>query len=224
MPSTLTASIRRQIIEFNPDLPDAVSISEFCKQLAIRRPSAQFSERAHAMQVALARDEASPYELALVELGHLLGAESSKPAGQGRTDAAWLWTDLWLTVEAKSEQTTELLSMAYVRKANTHLDSLASDKGDDSAPVASVSVIVAPSRLVDPDAVPIANPNLYLASTELILTLAHETHRAWTRLRASLTGLDHINARETATKILWEQRILPTQIKDRLTHEPIRGI
>lgn len=39
MPNTLTASIRRQIIEFNPDLPDAVSISEFCKQLAISRPS-----------------------------------------------------------------------------------------------------------------------------------------------------------------------------------------
>jgi len=39
VPNTLAASIRRQIIEFNPDLPDAVSISEFCKQLAISRPS-----------------------------------------------------------------------------------------------------------------------------------------------------------------------------------------
>jgi transposase InsO family protein len=35
----LSASIRRKIIEFNPDLPDAVSISELCKQLGISRPS-----------------------------------------------------------------------------------------------------------------------------------------------------------------------------------------
>ena len=39
MPNTLTATIRRQIIEFNPDLPEGVSISEFCKQLGISRPS-----------------------------------------------------------------------------------------------------------------------------------------------------------------------------------------
>ena len=39
MPNTLTASIRRLIIEFNPDVPDRVSISEFCKQLGISRPS-----------------------------------------------------------------------------------------------------------------------------------------------------------------------------------------
>jgi len=39
VPNTLTASIRRQIIEFNPDLPDAVSISDFCSQLGISRPS-----------------------------------------------------------------------------------------------------------------------------------------------------------------------------------------
>jgi transposase len=39
VPHTLTAAIRRQIIEFNPDLPDGVSISEICKQLGISRPS-----------------------------------------------------------------------------------------------------------------------------------------------------------------------------------------
>jgi hypothetical protein len=185
--------------------------------------SARFSERAHAMEIALARTEAVPYELALVELGHLLGAESFKPSGDGQTDAAWLWSDLWLSLEAKSEQTTEMLSMDYVRKANTQLDSLASMQSVDSAPQGSVSVIVAPSRLVNPGAVSIANTNLYLVPVELVLTIAHETHRAWTKLRSSLSGLDAVTARETATKILWEQRILPTQIKDRLTHEPIRG-
>lgn len=37
--NSLSASIRRQIIEFDSGLPDAVSISQFCKQLGISRPT-----------------------------------------------------------------------------------------------------------------------------------------------------------------------------------------
>lgn len=39
MSNSLSASIRRQIIEFDPGLPDSLSISQFCKQLGISRPS-----------------------------------------------------------------------------------------------------------------------------------------------------------------------------------------
>ena len=39
MSNSLSASIRRQIIEFDPGLPDSLSISEFCKELGISRPS-----------------------------------------------------------------------------------------------------------------------------------------------------------------------------------------
>lgn len=35
----MSATIRRQIIQFDPGLPDSVSISQFCKQLGISRPS-----------------------------------------------------------------------------------------------------------------------------------------------------------------------------------------
>jgi len=37
--NSLSASIRRQIIEFDPGLADSVSILQFCKQLGISRPS-----------------------------------------------------------------------------------------------------------------------------------------------------------------------------------------
>ncbi|MGP4982216.1 helix-turn-helix domain-containing protein, partial [Glutamicibacter arilaitensis] len=39
MSNSLSASIRRQIIEFDPGLPDSLSISQFCKELGISRPS-----------------------------------------------------------------------------------------------------------------------------------------------------------------------------------------
>ena len=188
------------------------------------RSATTFSSRVQTMLGQLAQDEATPYELGLVELGRLLGAESFKPSGQGRTDAAWLWDELWLTVEAKSEQTAERLSMDYVRKANTHLASLAADRDVDAPPADSVSVIAAHSRLVDPDAVPIAAPHLYLTTTDIVLDIAHDAHRAWTAIRASVTASCGEAARAEITKILWEHRVLPTQVKERLSREPIRGL
>lgn len=187
------------------------------------RSATTFSTRVQAMLGQLAQDEATPYELGLVELGRLLGAESFKPAGQGRTDAAWLWDELWLTVEAKSEQTADRLSMDYVRKANTHLASLAADRGVDAPPSGSVSVIAAHSRLVDPDAVPIAVQHLYLTTTDVVLDIAHDTHRAWTAIRTSVQPDGGEAARAEIAKLLWEHRVLPTQVKERLSREPIRG-
>ncbi|ORJ92516.1 hypothetical protein A6F55_24150 [Prescottella equi] len=173
--------------------------------------------------VKLAQDEATQYELGLVELGRLLGAESFKPTGKGRTDAAWLWDGLWLTVEAKSEQTADRLSMDYVRKANTHLKSLTADRVVDTPPAGSVSVIVANSKLVDPDAVAIAEPHLNLTTTDLLLDIAHDAHRAWAAIRTSVQADSGEAARTETTKLLWEHRILPTQIRERLSREPIRG-
>ena len=62
--------------------------------------------------------DAPKYEQALIALEDFVGAESIRPAGQGRTDAVLLWEPMWITVEAKSEQKSErMLSMDYVRQA-----------------------------------------------------------------------------------------------------------
>jgi hypothetical protein len=187
------------------------------------RSSATFASRTQTMLHQLAQSDHSPYELGLVELGKLLGAESFKPPGQGRADAAWLWDGLWLTIEAKSEQTAERLSMTYVRQANTHLSSLAADREVDEAPPGSVSVFAATSDLVDPDAVPIAVSHLYLTTTDIVLDLAHEAHRAWAEIRSSVSAGD-VAAAASVARILWEHHLLPAQVKERLTRQPIRGL
>lgn len=208
-----------------PEPSDESAVSGILSLLSgALRSATTFSTRAQTMLGQLAQDEATPYELGLVELGKLLGAESFKPGGQGRTDAAWLWDGLWLTVEAKSEQTADRLSMDYVRKANTHLTSLATDRGSDEPPAGSVSVIAAHSRLVDPDAVAIAAPHLYLTTTDIVLDIAHDAHRAWAAIRTSVTGDGGVAARAEIAKLLWEHRVLPTQVKERLSREPIRGL
>ncbi|MBD8205179.1 DEAD/DEAH box helicase [Microbacterium sp. CFBP 8790] len=186
------------------------------------RSSSAFSSRSQAMLHQLAQTEASQYELGLVELGRFLGADSFKPSGKGKTDAAWIWDELWMTVEAKSEQTTDKLSMEYVRKANTQLDSLAADKDADEFPPGSVGVIVAPSQLVEPTAVPIAAPHLYLCTPDELLDVAHAVHRALVAIRAGVNVNDS-GAGAAIQQHLWDHRVLPTQVKERLTGYPIRG-
>jgi hypothetical protein len=142
------------------------------------------------MLIGLAQAEATNYEQALVTLVAFLGADSSKPPGKGRADAVWLWPRLWIAVEAKSEQKPDgLVSMEYVRKANSQIDSLAADR-DQEPPDRSISVIVSPSGLLDPDAVPIARAHLYLANPSIVLDLAHDAVRAWKALRGAAAGVE----------------------------------
>jgi hypothetical protein len=188
------------------------------------RSSAKFNGQVAEMLAGLAQKDAKKYEPALVTLGSLMGADSSKPPGKGRADAAWVWPSLWMTIEAKSEQETEgLLSMDYVRKTNTQLDSVAADRGEDEPPAGSVSVIVTPRAVVDPDAVPIARPHVHLAAPKLMLDIAHDVSRAWKELRAASAGVTGQARHDAAAKILWQHRVLPTQVRERLTRDPIRG-
>lgn len=160
------------------------------------------------------------YEAALVTLGELLGADSFKPAFKGRTDAVWRWESFWLTIEAKSEQKSQgLLSMEYVRQANTQLKSLKADLEADSIPDGSITVIVSPRQVVDTDAVHIADEHLYLAEPRSLLGLGLEVKRAWQDLDAvSLSGPD---AGATVAGIFWEHRLLPEQVRERLTSDRI---
>ncbi|MET3960020.1 hypothetical protein ABIE52_006955 [Rhodococcus sp. OAS809] len=185
----------------------------------------KFANRSSTMLSNLSKKSAPPYEQALAELGLLIGAsESFKPQGKGRADTVWIWDSAWITVEAKSESEDHgLLSMDYVRQANTQLDSVAGDRAHDEPPSGSVSFIVSTRRVVDPDAVDIARPHLYLVPTQLIAEIAHDVVRAWNELRGVAFGVDPEALHDSAARIFWEHRVLPTQIRERLTREPIRG-
>ncbi|WP_158641434.1 DEAD/DEAH box helicase [Amycolatopsis eburnea] len=176
------------------------------------------------MLANLSQREASRYERGLVALGELLGAESFKPAEKGRADAAWMWRTLWMTVEAKSEQEPAgMLSMDYVRQTNTQLASLAADQGVEAPPSGSVSIIVTPRGVVDPDAVPIAAAHVHLVLPKRMLDVAHDAVRAWKELRGMAKGIAGELPREEFASVLWDNGVLPTQVRERLTRDPIRG-
>lgn len=186
------------------------------------RGSGKFGTAAQTMLNQLAQTEAKQYERGLVELGRFLGADSSKSTHDGNCDAAWVWDHLWVTIEAKSEQTSTSISMDYVRQANTQLDSLAGLRDQERAPLGSVGVIVAPSQVVVPGAVRVASEHLHLCSPDEILDIAHAAHRAVSAIRAGVSVTDP-GAKAAIQQLLWEHRVLPSQVKERLTGYPIRG-
>lgn len=184
----------------------------------------KFERETSTMLADLNQKDAPRYEQGLVRLGELLGAESFKPPGKGRADAAWLWRPLWMTVEAKSEQkSTGMLSMDYVRQSNTQLKSLAADRDVEAPPEGSVSIIVSPRSVVDPDAVPIAEPHVYLATPKSVLDIAHDAVRAWKELRGVASGVSGDALHADVAQLLWEHRVLPTQVMERLCRDSVRG-
>jgi hypothetical protein len=95
---------------------------------------------------------------------------------------------------------------------------------DELPPEGSISVIVSPRSVVDPDAVPIAEPHVYRAEPKLILDIAHDTVRAGKTLRGLGVDVSGEILHTDAARILWEHRVLPTQVQDRLRRDPIRGL
>ncbi len=210
---------------YDSDPVDEEGVSRVVEQIKGKLSSATRFERVSSTMLAnLNKQEHTKYELALVTLGELLGAESFKPPGKGRADAAWVWSALWMTVEAKSEQELEgLLSMDYVRQTNTQLASLAADRKAEGPPEGSVSIVVTPRSVVDPDAVPIAGPHVYLATPKLVLDIAHDAVRAWKELRGAAKAVPGEVLHADVARILWEHRVMATQIRERLCRDSIRG-
>ncbi len=201
---------------------DENAVSRLVGLSARRLPAAKFAALCVGMIESLTATEAGPYEQALTTLGTLVGAEAFKPAGQGRADSVWLFgTTWWVTIEAKSESaSTGLLSMDYVRQVNTQMRSLVADRETD-APVGSVSVVVTPKQLVDPDAVSVADAHVCLCAPGDILGVAHDVAAAWREFRAEATDLEGAEAAVVARRIFSEHHVLPTSLRERLADRPV---
>lgn len=178
---------------------DIVAVNHVVARLRGQLKPKQINAALTEMQEGLAQDEATQYERGLTILGSFLGAEASKPKGQGRCDSAWVWgTAIWMTIEAKSEEHDDgLLPLKDVRQANTQLDQLAADRGMDHPPAGSPAIIVSDKLSVDPQHSQAANPNVYLASTAVAKEIASDAAVVWADLLTTAVGI----ASEQAQKL-----------------------
>lgn len=162
------------------------------------------------------------YERGLNTLGKFLGMRAFKPEGDARADSVWMLSDLWITLETKSEQKSEGIIRPYdIRQTNTQLKMLAHDEDLESYPDGSISVIISPKMAVAPEAVPAANDNVYLLTPAAMVKLARDTKQAWSALQKYGTDSEDEGERNAITTTLWDFQLLPGQLKQRLTVEPI---
>ncbi|MBS1691175.1 MAG: DEAD/DEAH box helicase [Actinobacteria bacterium] len=204
---------------------DVVAINALVARLSGQFKPGAIKTAVGQMCSALSQDEAGPYERALTTLGTFLGASAAKPAGPGRCDSAWRWdTARWLTIEAKSEERDDgLLPLKDVRQANTQLDQLAADQEVEHAPASSPTILVSDRLTVAPDHAAVANPNVYLVSTEVVSHIAGDVATVWTDLLAAAARQEpkHI-LRDHVQNVLTDNGCLPTQVCDRLMQYRIR--
>lgn len=204
---------------------DIVAVNHVVARLRGQLKPKQINAALTEMQEGLAQDEATQYERGLTILGSFLGAEASKPKGQGRCDSAWVWGNaIWMTIEAKSEEHDDgLLPLKDIRQANTQLDQLAADRGMDHPPAGSPAIIVSDKLSVDPQHSPAANPNVYLASTAVAKEIASDAAVVWADLLTTAVGIASEQAQKLHVRsVMTENGCLPSQVIDRLTQNRIR--
>lgn len=171
------------------------------------------------MHGGLAQTDPSMYEPALTTLGCLLGADAVKPAGKGRCDSTWCWQNfLWLAIEAKSDgKPSGMIPHRDIRQANDQLRLLCADRQQDM----SATIIVSPKSAVTPDGVISAEPHVHVAAPAVVTDLARDTAQGWDEILASRAGQSGSGLRELIVATLTRHLVLPSQVLDRLTLQPV---
>lgn len=211
--------------EADPEPMDVVAVNQIVARLRGKMKTSALKAGLVGMQAALAQDEAERFESGLTALGLFLGAAASKPKGPARADSAWEWgTTMWMTIEAKSEEHDDgLLPVKDIRQANTQMDQLAADRGVDHAPAGSMTVLLSDRLAVDPQHAPIANPNVYLSSPDIVSAIAADIAIVWTDLLSTATGkMSEAGQKKHVRAALGGNGCLPSQVIDRLTQNRIR--
>ncbi|WP_028569025.1 hypothetical protein [Salinispora tropica] len=175
------------------------------------------------MLAALKERKPTVYETALTKLGYLLGAEAQKPPASDRCDSTWCWDHhLWLAIDAKSDhEPSGLVSQKDIRQAGDQLRLLKSDRTVADIPPDSATVIVSPKPAVDPTGAAGTEAHVHVIHPDVVLGLAEAAARAWGDLMAQRPGLDDNQLRALVAGHFSQEGLLPEQVRDRLTANPV---
>ena len=206
------------------DADDTPAVRATARRLENGVKKAAIDAAVERMRKGLQAVEHGESEPGLTELGGLLGAEAFKPAGQGRCDSAWCWGErVWIAVEAKSEQNQDReLALRDIRQANTQLSQLADDRGV-GAPTLSAVVIASPRTQIVGEAVTAAQADVYLAHPDSFRALGEDAALCWERLLLTHKGHTGFDLDALVRRTMAEHQVLPTQVFERLTAEPVRS-
>jgi hypothetical protein len=202
---------------------DAAAVAVIAAKIEAGVNKSRHDKAVVTMEHGLAQTTPALYEPALSILGTLLGADAVKPPGKGRCDSAWSWQDcLWLAIEAKSdEKPSGMIPHRDIRQANDQLRLLCADRHQDAPPAGSATIIVSPKPAVARDGIVSAEAHVHIISPAVITDLARDAAQAWDEILAGRAGHSGAALRELVTAALARHSVLPSQVLDRLTPEPV---
>lgn len=212
------------LMEVSPlSAADAVAVNAIAAQIEAGINQGKLLRRIGEMHAGLSERDPRKYEPALTQLGMLAGATAAKPPGKGRCDSTWCWSnELWLALEAKSDhEPTGVVPHKDVRQANDQLRLLASDRGVSVPPPGSATIVISPKPTVDDDGIAGAESHVFLLTPAEIKAIAYDMSAAWNVLVAGSAGRSGAQLRELIAASLSARGVLPTQLHERLTREPV---
>ncbi|MFF3878045.1 DEAD/DEAH box helicase [Streptomyces sp. NPDC001978] len=203
---------------------DSAAVSAVVAQLEKGLATGKHQKLVEGMVEGLGKSKSTEYEPALTQLGKLLGAESYKPPAKGRCDSAWCWGNhLWLAMEAKSDHIPSgFIPHKDLRQANDQLRLMAQDRNEENAPPGSATIIISPKVGVSPDYASSAESHVHLVNLEDIKAIAEDVRLAWAELYGGIANLGSGSLRDIVLKAFKDYGVLPSQVRDRLTQEPLR--
>lgn len=206
------------------DANDSPAVQEIVRRInaGLKRSTIDIAiERMKSGLTAVKHEQSEP---GITELGNLLGAEAYKPGGQARPDSVWCWAQrIWISIEAKSEEDAEgELPVRDVRQANSQLQQVESDRGVGS-PFIAADIIVSPRTRIADEAVTQAMPHVFLSHPDVLRELAADVGHFWEQLTLRHVGHRGTDLGNLVRTLMAGHQILPTQVLERLTTDPIRS-
>jgi DEAD/DEAH box helicase/Helicase C-terminal domain len=179
--------------------------------------SRRFEHRVTLIESGIEGTESTPFEVAMKEIGLLLGFDADRFDEQGDPDGVWRsGEELWVALEAKSEESAGgEISLGSVRQANTHLR-WAERHFRQPAPPGSFTVIVSARDSFASDARELADDNVYATSLDAMRELGSAAVAAWREVRAVGRGKDREELATLVRQSFHSHALLSHRLRSRL--------
>ena len=114
------------------------------------------------------------------------------------------------------------MSHRDIRQASDQLKLLKEDRGTDRVPPDSAIIIISPKPGVNSEGAKSADTNLYLIPPTVLSKIASDLVSAWDCVLVSdVKSMTDPQLRERVEKEFFNRALLPSQIHERLTSDPI---
>jgi hypothetical protein len=185
--------------------------------------SSRMERKLVELEAGVTETDAKKFELAIEQLGELLGFEAERPAKQeAAPDGAWRdGTRQWVLWEAKSEELSGgEVSADEVRQANSHPDWVRHHYSWPE-PEQIITVMVTPKEEVRASAEGVSSDHLFRIPPSIVAEITAQTIDAHRQLAGEIIGLPDEEATKRMAELMRNKDLDTPQLVERLCGDPL---